>query len=164
MVAAHQTKLHQVAYRLAGSRSDADDVVQETLERAWRYMGRFESGQNDLGWLLRILHNAFIDQCRRRAREATPIERPDELPETVDDSPTDPEGWRKITPVQFRDAVARLPEPFRTAYEMFAFRRLSYEAIAAELAIPKDTVGTRLIRARRKLREILSVLLSPEGP
>jgi RNA polymerase sigma-70 factor (ECF subfamily) len=63
--------------------------------------------------------------------------------------------WEDISPEQVREAVTRLPDELRCAFERFAFERKSYKEISAELGVPVATVGTRVLRARRRLRVLL---------
>lgn len=142
------------ARRLTGSDSDAHDLVQDTLERALRRFASLPSGGNPRGWLFTILHHAFIDRCRgERARRSTPV---DELAERLAaPAPEDPGAWESVTLEQVREAVTKLPEEFRAVYGLHAEQRKSYAEISAALGIPKATVGTRLIRARRRLKELL---------
>jgi RNA polymerase sigma-70 factor (ECF subfamily) len=151
----HEPALRAVALRLCRSQSDAHDLVQDALERGLRGWARLPAGSNVRAWLLSILRNRFIDACRRSSRE-----RRDENTTEADAIPA-PEGpdpepeWARITPDQLRAAVARLGPEFRVVYQMHALEGRSYIEIADRLHIPKATVGTRLIRARRKLRDLL---------
>lgn len=150
----HRPLLLATARRLTGSDSDAHDLVQDTLERALRRFAQLPSGGNPRGWLFTILHNAFIDRCRsNRGVHATPV---DQLAERLAAPPEDaPAAWERVTPEQVQAAVAKLPEEFRSVYGLHAEQRKSYEEISRTLGIPKATVGTRLMRARRRLKEIL---------
>ncbi len=104
------------------------------------------------GWLITILHNLFIDRCRR-ARRAPTTSIPDELQAPPEDVSVP--AWANVTPDQLRAAMSELDDEFRRAYELHALEGRSYRQIADELGIPMNTVGTRLLRARRKLRLIL---------
>ena len=150
----HRPLLLATARRLTGSDHDAHDLVQDALERALRRFSQLPPGGNPRGWLFTILHNAFIDRCRSdRGDRATPVEQiAERLAAPADDAPA---PWERVTPEQVQAAVAQLPEEFRSVYGLHAEQRKSYEEISRALGIPKATVGTRLMRARRRLKEIL---------
>jgi RNA polymerase sigma-70 factor (ECF subfamily) len=151
----HQAPLYGLALRLCGNTADAADLVQDTFERAFRSYGQLPQGANERAWAAAILHNRFIDGCRRKKR--TPIH------EQVEDVAADPEppapAWLDITPEQVQAALAKIGDEFRVVYELATSQNRSYKEIAAELRLPAATVGTRLIRARRKLRKILTPLV-----
>lgn len=150
----HRPLLLATARRLTGSDHDAHDLVQDTLERALKRFAQLPPGGNPRGWLFTILHNAFIDRCRSdRAQRATPVDPLAERLAAPDAG--EPAAWEQVTPEQVKAAVAKLPEEFRAVYGLHADERKSYEEISRALGIPKATVGTRLMRARRRLKEIL---------
>ena len=141
------------AMRLARSQSDAWDLVQDTYERALRGQASFQPGTNLRLWLMTIMYNLFLDRCRRQAREprVMAIDEGD-IPNPEASSP---EPWEGITPEQVHAAVADLELPFREVYELRLTSNCSYDEIADKLTIPRSTVGTRLLRARQKLRRTL---------
>jgi RNA polymerase sigma-70 factor, ECF subfamily len=152
-VRAHEPELTLLAKRLTSSIADARDLVQDTFERALRAWDRLPADSNVRGWLVTILHNLFIDRCRRAHRAPTsPIDDQLEAPQP-EELPAPP--WADVTPEQLRAALRELDEEFRRAYELHALAGRTYRQIADELGIPVNTVGTRLMRARRKLRVIL---------
>jgi RNA polymerase sigma-70 factor (ECF subfamily) len=156
---AHHGALVRFATQLCGDASEARDLVQDTFERALRRFDSFEPGTNARAWLFRILHNAFIDRCRKRT--ATPKT---EWVESIAAPETDaPPAWASITREQLRAAIDQLDPSFRLVYVRHEIDGRSYQEISAELAIPMNTVGTRLARARRKLKAILVELTSKEG-
>jgi RNA polymerase sigma-70 factor (ECF subfamily) len=145
--------LYARALRLLRSPQDAWDLVQDTFEHALRGYSRFQPGTNLRVWLMTIMHHLFIDRCRRKSREpsAAPIEDND-IPSP---EPPAPEPWEAITDEQIAAALRDLESPFREVYELRLFDRCSYDEIAARLTIPRSTVGTRLMRARQKLKKTL---------
>ncbi len=156
MVQAHAAALQSTALRLSRNQADARDLVQDTFERALRSYHRYQPGTSCRSWLLTILHHLFIDRCRRgsRDRRAEPAAL-DLLSVPANEYAEDEPVWAKITPADLRRALQQIPEEFRRVYELHALEGRSYNEIALALAIPKATVGTRLIRARRKLKKVL---------
>jgi RNA polymerase sigma-70 factor (ECF subfamily) len=153
LVHTHQSALEAYALKLCGNPSDARDVVQDTFERALRRIATLAPGSNERAWLFTILHNVFIDRCRRSRREAV-VAAVDEL-ELAARDPEPPPGWASLGLEDVRAALAQLDEEFRVIYQLHAIDGLSYDEISQRLGLPKNTVGTRLIRARRKLKVIL---------
>jgi RNA polymerase sigma-70 factor (ECF subfamily) len=133
--------------------------VQDTFERGLLRFARFQPGTDGRAWLLTILHHLFIDRCRSGKREARSDMPAEELEERIAAPEAEPQPtWASISTEQLREALSQLPEDFQVVYRMHALENRSYQEIAATLGIPKATVGTRLIRARRKLRELLMPL------
>jgi RNA polymerase sigma-70 factor (ECF subfamily) len=159
-VRAHELELTRLAEQLSAGQADARDLVQDTFERALRAWGRLPAGSNVRGWLVTILRNLFIDRCRH-ARRGQTLSIQDEVPAPAPDDAAPP--WADVTPEQLRAALSELDGEFRHAYELHALEGWSYRRIADELGIPLSTVGTRLLRARRKLRVILLRSLRPEA-
>jgi RNA polymerase sigma-70 factor, ECF subfamily len=148
----HEAVLRGIARRLCGNAADADDLVQETYEKALRALDRYADQGNLRSWLATILNNLFIDRCRK-AKRAPRTEGIDEL-EVATPEPPAPPAWASVTAEQVHAALTKIGPEFRQVYELHAAGR-SYDEIAKELGIPKNTVGTRLIRARKKLKELL---------
>lgn len=124
-------------------------------------------GVNERAWLSRVLHNQFIDKLRRRAaRREEPLDSPVDGP-GVPPAGSAAEGqrgyveerawWQSLTLEEIRAKLVHLPEDQRVTFELFAFEGRSYDAIAVELGIAKATVGTRILRARQKLRDLLTL-------
>ena len=150
----HEPVLSAIATRLCRDPADARDLVQDTFERAVRAWSRLPEDANVRAWLITILNRLFIDRCRR-TRRTTPIDA-DVVPlEVPCAEPAAPPAWARVTAEQLARAVERLDDEFRRAYELHAIQGRSYKEIAAALEIPPSTVGTRLLRARRKLRDLL---------
>jgi RNA polymerase sigma-70 factor (ECF subfamily) len=153
MAAEFESVLYARALRLLRSPQDAWDLVQDTFEHALRGYARFQPGTNMRVWLMTIMHHLFIDRCRRKAREPNAASIEDhEIPSP--ERPT-PQPWEAITDEQIASALADLESPFREVYQLRLFDRCSYDEIAERLTIPRSTVGTRLMRARQKLKKTL---------
>jgi RNA polymerase sigma-70 factor (ECF subfamily) len=104
-------------------------------------------------WLLTILHNLWIDHMRKNARDPSPVA------EVLDTSAPDPAPepvWSSLTIEDVRDALSTIAPDLREVYTLHVFERRPYDEIANLLSISRMTVGTRLHRARRQLREILT--------
>jgi RNA polymerase sigma-70 factor (ECF subfamily) len=158
----HEPMLFAMAVKLTGNHADARDLVQDAFVRALKAYDTLPAGSNERGWIVTILHNLFIDQCRKRRREPltqdvheTPVAAPDPAPPAP--------AWLDITPEQLNAALSRLGEEFRVVYVLHTVENKSYKEIAAQLDIPVATVGTRLIRARRKLKTLLAPQLAEEA-
>jgi len=159
MVSRYEGVLYARAMRLVRSRSDALDLLQDTYERALRGQASFQPGTNLRHWLMTIMYNLFLDRCRRMAREPRALCIDEH--EVASPEPDAPAPWETITDEQIHAALADLEHPFREVYELRLLGNCSYDEIADRLTIPRSTVGTRLMRARRKLRESL---LSADDP
>ena len=154
----HQDVLAGVALRLCGNHADAHDLVQDTFERALRATNA-QVPENPRAWLLTILYNLFMDQRRRHSRHPLVPLTAEHLEVPQCDPEVEPE-WAPISQGQLAAALSRLDEPLRQVYELHCVSRVSYEQIAALLGIPRNTVGTRLRRARQKMRALLHTQLA----
>jgi RNA polymerase sigma-70 factor (ECF subfamily) len=151
----HGTYLRGLARKLCRSQLDPEDLVQDVFEKTLR--SPIPSGANERAWLARVMHNLFIDRLRRReARREDPSATIEDLGAPGPGQGEDRLWWETLTEDDVRAQVARLPEEQRTTFELFAFGGASYDDIAARLGIAKGTVGTRILRARQKIREQLA--------
>jgi RNA polymerase sigma-70 factor, ECF subfamily len=151
----YESALYARALRLLRSPADAWDLVQDTFEHALRGYDRFHPGSNLRVWLMTIMHHLFIDRCRKLAREpsAEPIDE-DLIAGPEPASASLPE-WASVSDEQVVEALEQLESPFREVYRLRLFDKCSYDEIAERLLIPRSTVGTRLLRAREKLKQTL---------
>lgn len=154
----HEALLAALARRLCDNHADAEDLVHDTFERALRAWDRNRDHADLRSWIVAILNHLFIDHCRmarRRARHVTL----DDLELSAPDPPPPP-VWARVSDQQIETALASLDPELRDTYEL-RVRGYSYQRIAAELQIPKATVGTRLFRARKRLRAALQRQKAP---
>jgi len=155
----HLDSLYRVALRLTGNPADADDLVQETMLKAYRSWHQYQQGTNAKGWLLTILRNAFINEYRRRARHPETVDVDAVEPFSVfgDMQEEDPQGafFDRIVDDQVLRAIDELPEQFREAVVLSDVEGLSYQEIAKVLDVPVGTVKSRLFRARQMLQRKL---------
>ena len=152
----HLDALYRVALRLTGNAADAEDLVQETMLRAYRSWDRYTPGTNAKGWLLTILRHLFINEYRRKSRHPETVDvdtiEPFALFQEVQEE--DPQGafFDRIVDDEVLRAVDQLPEAFREAVTLSDVEGLSYEEVAKVLAVPVGTVKSRLYRGRRLLQ------------
>jgi RNA polymerase sigma-70 factor (ECF subfamily) len=141
-------RLRRYARALAGDRASADDLVQDTLERAWSKLHLYRRGTDLRAWLFTVMHNVHVN----RVRAARPTDPLDEgLPELA----TRASQGDALTVRDLDRALARLPEEQRAVLLLVALEDMSYEETAQTLAIPIGTVMSRLSRAREKLRAMM---------
>lgn len=150
--------LRIVARGLSRDAAEIEDLVQDAYEKALRAIDTMDVRANPRGWMVTILHNLHIDRCRRRAR-MKPHVPADEVPIAAPEAVEAP-AWSAISADDVRRAAAKLPEELRTTYTMFALDGRSYLEVAEALGIPKATVGTRLSRARARLKDLLMAELA----
>ena len=160
----YETLLYARAVHLMHCSPDAWDLVQDTFEHALRGYGSFQPGSNMRVWLMTIMQHLFIDRCRRKAREPWVEAIDEELVATVEPEITAKPEWATISDEQVADALQELESPFREVYTLRLLDKCSYDEIAERLLIPRSTVGTRLMRARKKLRQTLLRRVSDPGP
>jgi RNA polymerase sigma-70 factor (ECF subfamily) len=152
----HRATLARAARTLCGNQADADDLLHDVYERALRARRRDGEHSNLRAWLHSILRNLFIDRCRHARRHPTPLPIDDlELEGPFQDPAEDTAAWQSVSTSQLHHALAKLSPEFRRVFELHTFEGLRYDEIAARLAIAPSTVGTRLSRARAKLRTSL---------
>lgn len=142
-------RLRRYARALTGERGAADDLVQDTLERAWVKLHLWRSGSDLRAWLFTIMHNVHVNQLRSRRGATLPLD--DEMPDA-------PVRATQADMLEVRDvdtALARLPPEQREVLLLVALEHLSYQQTADTLGIPIGTVMSRLARARERLRTLL---------
>lgn len=147
----HLPRLRRYARALTGDRHRADDLVQDTVERALRKTLLFRPGTRLDTWLLAIMHNLFINQLQAARRQTT--SSLEELSIELG-SPTDPQQVVAVLDIEM--ALAQLPIEQRSVLLLVALEEHSYEDTAAILGIPVGTVMSRLARARERLRLVLA--------
>jgi RNA polymerase sigma-70 factor, ECF subfamily len=162
----HRATLHHLARRLAPIGIEPDDIVQESLIRAFRAFPQFRGDCSLQSWLYRITLNVIHSQRTRRA--ADPLARVAAAGADEDASPIDAipshEDLEHLFVVRraVAQALAALPRPSREILVLRHLRGLEYAEIAAVTGAPLGTVESRLFRARRKLRPLLASLEAHE--
>lgn len=144
-------RLRRYARALTGERFTADDLVQDTLERAWTKAALWRPGSDLRAWLFTVMHNVYVNQVRSRAAQPPPG--------FEDEAVNLPDRPRQSDFLEVRDldvALARLPDEQREVLLLVALEQLSYEEAARALGIPIGTVMSRLSRARERLRRVMA--------
>ena len=159
----HLDSLFRTALRMTKNEGDADDLVQETFLKAYRFWDKFEKGTNCRAWLFKIMTNIFINNYRAKAWTPQTIDLED-----VDDDflfgqlsalgpPEDPEKqfFNKVFDDDVKRAVEELPEDFRLVVVLSFLEGFSYQEIADIVDLNIGTVKSRLHRGRKLLQKSL---------
>jgi RNA polymerase sigma-70 factor (ECF subfamily) len=143
--------LRRYARALTGDQSAADDLVQDTLERAWTRFVLWRPNSNIRAWLFTIMHNIYVNQLKAAARA-----RPQAAAAPMGESAALPaqENWLELRDLS--NALQRLPYEQREVVLLIGLEQLSYEEAARVLGIPIGTVMSRLSRGREQLRLIMN--------
>ena len=167
-VASCRRQLYPAALRLTDNKNDAEDLVQETLTRAYAGLHNFTPGTNARAWLYRIMSNAFVNACRKRRREPQHV-----LSDDIDEpystavgqaigaavpsiQSAEDEALEHFAHSEIRDAVEELPDCFKATIYLADIVGYSYRDVAELTGVPIGTVMSRLHRARGRLRERLA--------
>src|SRR5918999_171102 len=153
--------LYATALRLTRNRSDAEDLVQDTFVKAFRFADRFTPGTNLKAWLYTILHNTWRNRMRDDTRSAVDVDS-----ERVESAAADrngpstadtPEGLllRATLDADLQAALDALPESFREAVWLRDVEEFTYAEIAGMLGVPLGTVMSRISRGRRMLYDAM---------
>ena len=148
LVNAYSSWLYRYAYWLAGDAASAEDLVQETFLRAWRFLDSLQDENAAKSWLTTILRR---ENARKYERKQLPMTDTDT--DLVASSPT--EFDNRIEATALRIALRELPEKYREPLILQVLEGWSLDEIAAQFELPRNTVATRLHRARQKLRAAL---------
>lgn len=150
-------RLRRYARALAGNRDDADDLVQDTLERAWARSGLWRSVVDMRAWLFGIMHNLHVDALRR-GRLATVA-----LDEATPEGAERPTQGDRLAVADLQAALGRLVPEQREVLLLVALEDMAYADIARTLGIPLGTVMSRLSRGRERLRSLLDDVPAAPG-
>jgi RNA polymerase sigma-70 factor (ECF subfamily) len=157
----HLQALYAVALRMTKSESEAEDLVQDAVLRAYRFWEGFESGTNARAWLMRIMTNVFRNQYRARVREQEIMGEAETSLANVGQfqgaAPRDAESalFGRMLSRDVEKALALLPPEFRLPVILADLEDLSYKEIADIMECPAGTVMSRLYRGRRMLQRVL---------
>ena len=155
--------LYNAAYRMARNPQDAEDLVQETYLKAYKYYDKFEEGTNLKAWLFKILKNTFINSYRKK-QQAPPKADFADIEESFETIVRDDGGaartpeeelLEKVLDEDVQQAIEELPHDYRMVVLLADLEGFAYKEIADILEIPVGTVMSRLYRGRRLLEEAL---------
>ncbi len=146
----HVPRLRRYARALTGDRTRADDLVQDTLERALMKLHLWRPGSDLRAWLFTVMHNLYVNQRRTEGADHLMVDA-DSVEIAVRPTQSDAMEMRDLSLM-----LARLPEGQREVLLLVALEGMSYDDVARTLGIPPGTVMSRLSRARERLRELLS--------
>ncbi len=155
--------LYTFAYHLTYNEEDANDLVQETYMKAYRFIENYKEGTNAKAWLFKILKNAFINQYRKKSKQPTKVDY-EEVINFHDEEDTQYSSYMDMREEMFQDmmgdevtnAINSLPVDFRVVILLCDIEGFTYEEISRIIDIPIGTVRSRLHRARNMLKEKLN--------
>lgn len=172
LVQPYHQALFVFAWRLTHDAALAQDLVQDTLLKAYRFLHRFESGTNFWAWLMTIMRNLYFSQRRKHTWEI-PVQELDHLPSLAASKYTDPlelpglKELQVILPHMLTDdvlgALEALPEEYRTTVLLADLLEYSYKDIATTMGCPMGTVMSRLHRGRQLLQKQLQQYAVAQG-
>ncbi len=141
------------ALKLCLSSSDAQDLTQDTIERALRFRASYRPGTNFRAWVQQVQYSLFISRCRRRQRERRSLHLLSTQPDLISQASSSV-AFQSLSP-RVQRAIAALPEKFANVIRLVDLEELTYREAAAELCVPVGTVMSRLFRGRRQLADAL---------
>lgn len=155
----HLDSLYNFGLRLTTDPSDAEDLVQDTIVKAFRFFDSYEKGTNAKAWLFRILKNSFINNYRKNLKKPQEVDY-DEVSsyyeniraERTDTSDLEHLIFRDLMDDNFSKALSKLPEDFRTVVLLCDVDGFTYEEISNMLDVPIGTIRSRLHRGRNLLK------------
>lgn len=158
----HMDQVYTASLYLTRKREEADDLLQETFLRAYRFWHQFTPGTNCKAWLMTILHNTFKNRYREREREQRTVEFDEALYAPEEDAPGDlhqanPEAivLAQLLDSEIEQALQSLPLEFREVIVLVDVQELTYEEAATAMGCPVGTIRSRLSRGRHLLHGAL---------
>lgn len=166
----HADALYTFAFHLTYNEEDANDLVQDTYFKSYRFIDSYERGTNAKAWLFKILKNSFINEYRRKAKRPNEIDYEDfiayqDADESVGVGSVDlrTEMFQNMVGDEITKAINSLPADFRTVILLCDVEDFTYEEIAKIVDIPVGTVRSRLHRARNMLKDMLRDYAKTKG-
>jgi len=160
----YRDQLYKSALRMTRSVEDAEDLIQETYLKAYKYYARFSEGTNFKAWLFKIMKNTFINSYRKKKLQPPKVDF-DEIQEGLEETLMDKAQNSVIDPVssltaidmdhEVREALLGLPHDYKMVVLLADLEGFAYKEIAEILAVPVGTVMSRLYRGRRMLEKAL---------
>lgn len=158
----HMQAVYNYALKITGDEDDANDLVQETFLKAFRFFDKFEKGTNCKAWLFRILKNSYINDYRKNVKEPNKVDYEDIQnfyeniqPNEISTNHFEQDAFSNLLDDEITKVMSTLPEDFRTVIILSDIEGFSYEEIADFVDIPVGTVRSRLHRARKMLYSLL---------
>ncbi len=155
----HMDALYNFALRMTNDPDEADDLLQETYLKAYRFFDKFEKGTNCKAWLFRIMKNSFINMYRKTSKEPDKVDyhEVEEFYHMIRAESSDPNDlearlFSNLLDDDVSRALEELPEEFRTVVILCDIEGFTYEEIADFVECPIGTVRSRLHRGRKMLR------------
>jgi RNA polymerase sigma-70 factor (ECF subfamily) len=166
----HLDAMYNFALRLTSDPNDAEDLVQDTIVKAFRFFSSYEKGTNAKAWLFRILKNSYINNYRKKSKQPNQVDY-DEVSsfyETIradrtDTSDLEDRMFRDLIDDDITSALEELPEDFRTVVLLCDVEGFTYEEIANMLDVPIGTIRSRLHRGRNLLKSQLMSYAEKRG-
>ncbi len=166
----HLDALYNFALRLTTDPNDAEDLVQDTIVKAYRFFSSYEKGTNAKAWLFRILKNSYINNYRKKSKKPQQVDY-DEVStfyetvraERTDTSDLEDKMYRDLMDDDITGALEELPEDFRTVVLLCDVEGFTYEEIANMLDVPIGTIRSRLHRGRNLLKAQLMEYAQKRG-
>ncbi|MDR3710869.1 MAG: sigma-70 family RNA polymerase sigma factor [Capsulimonadaceae bacterium] len=175
----HLDSLYRNAMRLTGNSNDAEDLVQDTYLRAYRFFHQYQPGTNAKAWLFRIMNTVFLNDYRKKSRQGDQLSY-DELEDFYlynklsEEALSKEQSYNMANPEdviverlgieEIEDAIRKLPGEFRETVALATMEDLSYQEISDVLHIPIGTVRSRLSRGRKLLQRALWQVLGKTDP
>ena len=154
----HMDSLYNYALKMTGDSDDANDLIQETYLKAFRFWDKFEKGTNCKAWLFRILKNTYINTYRKETKEPDKVDYEDVenfyenvKPSSTDSAHLEKDIYDNLLDDELSEAITSLPEDFRTVVILCDIEGYTYDEIADFIDCPVGTVRSRLHRARKML-------------
>lgn len=155
----HLDALHNFGLRLTSDPNDAEDLVQDTIVKAYRFFSSYEKGTNAKAWLFRILKNSYINNYRKKSKKPQEVDY-DEVAtfyetiraERTETSDLEDKMFRELIDDDISKALNDIPEDFRTVVLLCDVEDFTYEEIANMLDVPIGTIRSRLHRGRNLLK------------
>lgn len=166
----HLDSLYNFGLRLTSDPNDAEDLVQDTIVKAYRFFSSYEKGTNAKAWLFRILKNSYINNYRRKSNKPQEVDY-DEVAtfyetiraERTETSDLEDKMFRELIDDELTNALDRIPEDFRTVVLLCDVEDFTYEEIANMLDVPIGTIRSRLHRGRNLLKAQLMEYATKRG-
>lgn len=166
----HLDALYNFAIRLTTDPTEAEDLVQDTIVKAYRFFNSYEKGTNAKAWLFRILKNSYINNYRKKSKQPHQVDY-DEVSSFYETVRSEQSDTTDMEDIMYRDmlddqvtrALQRLPEDFRTVVLLCDVEGFTYEEIANMLDVPIGTIRSRLHRGRNLLRAELTDYADKKG-